>query len=136
MYALVDALIWASVLLVFVLLVRYASWVQKIWIKNGKWHSKWHIWRSMLMIVPLLIVPLLIVQDIIERTFGEPITAWLIAQEIGFGVLYAVYALLVVALAVMLIRDTIKTSQTSPKWLGIGINVVLCALMLSMPFWP
>lgn len=132
MYALVEALILASVLVVFVLLVRYAPWMQKIWIKSGKWH----IWRFMLMIVPLLIVPLLIVQDIIERTFGEPITAWLIAQEIGFGVLYAVYALLVVALAVMLIRDTIKTSQTSPKWLGIGINVVLCALMLSMPFWP
>lgn len=132
MYALVDTLILASVLVVFVLLVRYAPWMQKIWIKNGKWHT----WRFMLMIVPLLIVPLLIVQDIIERTFGEPITAWLIAQEIGFGVLYAVYALLVVALAVMLIRDTIKTSQTSPKWLGIGINVVLCALMLSMPFWP
>lgn len=127
MYALVEALIFASVLVVFVLLVRYAPWMQKIWIKNGKWHT----WRFMLMIVSLLIV-----QDIIKRAFGEPITAWLIAQEIGFGVLYAVYALLVVALAVMLIRDTIKTSQTSPKWLGIGINVALCVLMLSMPFWP
>lgn len=136
MYALVEALIWVSVLVVFVLLVRYASWMQKIWIKIWIKNGKWHIWRFMLMIVPLLIVPLLIVQDIIERTFGEPITAWLIAQEIGFGVLYAVYALLVVVLAVMLIRDTIKTSQTSPEWLGIGINVVLCILMLSMPFWP
>lgn len=127
MYALVEALIFASVLVVFVLLVRYAPWMQKIWIKNGKWHT----WRFMLMIVSLLIV-----QDIIKRAFGEPITAWLIAQEIGFGVLYAVYALLVVGLAVMSIRDTIKTSQTSPKWLGIGINVALCVLMLSMPFWP
>lgn len=125
MYALVDALILASVLVAFVLLVRYAPWMQKIWIKNGKWHT----WRFMLMIASLPII-----QYSIVRAFGESITVWLIAQEIGFGTLYAAYALLVVVLAVMSIRDTIKTSQTFPKWLGIGINVVLCALMLSMPF--
>ncbi|OOS25484.1 hypothetical protein [Moraxella pluranimalium] len=77
---------------------------------------------------------LIIIQNIITKAFGQPITAWLITQGVSFGAAYAVYTLLVVV-AVMLSQNTSKTSQTTPKWLGVGINVVLCVLMLSMPFW-
>lgn len=125
MQALVNALILVVVLAVFMLSVRWMPWVQKIWIKNGKWHT----WRFMLIIMSLIII-----QNIITNAFAKPITAWLTTQGISFGVAYAVYALLVV-MAVMLSQNTSKTSQTTPKWLGVGINVVLCVLMLSMPFW-
>lgn len=125
MQALVNALILVVVLAVFMLSVRWMPWVQKIWIKNGKWHT----WRFMLLIMSLIII-----QNIITNAFAKPITAWLTTQDISFGAAYAVYALLVV-MAVMLSQNTSKTSQTTPKWLGVGINVVLCVLMLSMPFW-
>ncbi|PNP98264.1 hypothetical protein [Moraxella sp. RCAD0137] len=125
MQALVNALILVVVLAVFMLSVRWMPWVQKIWIKNGKWHT----WRFMLIIMSLIII-----QNIITNAFANLITAWLTTQGISFGVAYAVYALLVV-MAVMLSQNTSKTSQTTPKWLGVGINVVLCVLMLSMPFW-
>lgn len=127
MQALVDALMLVAVLAVFILSLRWVPWVQKIWIKNGKWHT----WRFMLMIVSLVII-----QNIITRAFGQPITAWLIAQGVGFGVLYAVYALLVVVMAVMWSWDASKTPQTTPKWLGMGVYLLTLIGLLSMPFWP
>lgn len=127
MQVMVDALMLAVVLAVFMLCVRCVPWLQRIWIKNGKWHT----WRFMLMIVALLII-----QDIITWAFGEAITAWLIAQGIGFGVLYAIYALLVMALGLTLIISAYKTSQTSPKWLGVLIHLSILAMMLSMPLTP
>lgn len=127
MLVLVDALILVVMLAVFMLCVRCVPWLQRIWIKNGKWHT----WRFMLMIVSLLII-----QDIISSAFGEPITAWLIAQNIGFGVLlYVIYALLVMALGLKLMMDAYQTSQTSPKWLGVLIHLSILAGLLSMPFW-
>ncbi len=126
MQAMVDALILVGVLAVFLLCIRYASWIQKIWITNGRWHT----WRFMLMIASLMIV-----KDIIARVFGEQTVAWLTSQGIGFGVLYAIYVLFVMALGVKLIISAYKTSQTSPKWLGVGIHLLILVGLLSLPFW-
>lgn len=79
MQALIEAFIWVGLLGLFLLFVVYVPWVQKIWIKNGKWHA----WRFMLVITSLLVI-----KDILLRIFSEQITAWLVGQEIGFGVLY------------------------------------------------
>ena len=39
----VDGLILLGVVAVSLLLVRHVTWIQNIWIKNGRWHIIYYI---------------------------------------------------------------------------------------------
>lgn len=126
MQAMVDMLILLGLLLALLVLLRSVPWLQKIWMRDGKFHSI----RFMLMIASLLIV-----KDVISKVFGGQIIVWLTSQGIGFGMLYVIYALLIIAMAVKLTMDDDKIPQTSPRWLRMLIRLSILVMMLFLPFW-
>lgn len=126
MQALVEALIWVGLLGLFLLLIRRVPWVQKIWMKNGKWQTLHFV---------LVVMSLLMIKDVITKAFAWQITANLVAQGVGFGVLYAVYALLVLLLGAGLMVDAYKNPDSLPLWLSMVIYVMILIMLLLMPFW-